>query len=623
MDEIREAIKELLGLKDLPEGEDLSGFSEEQLEQAAEKAMESFRQAKDDKDLQAATEAHAVAKAIQAEGARRDEEAAQIEEKFAELESDLEVEDEADAEAGDGDDDGKGDDEGKDDEAADDGADDDGKVSAEDETDAEEAAEEKAKVEAKVNDAKEPEAVAAAIKTAVKTKPRSKGKPRNSTPLAVLTAAADVKDHSVGSAITVNDLSEAFVSRAEALLATGKIASQSALATARVKYPENRKLDPQNTAEANSNIINPVVLQAQEETFKTLRRMAMTDDLEELEELTAAGGLCAPVDTRYDIMQIGDDVRPLRDSLPRFNARRGGIRYVVGTSIPLPFDITGSYENTVDGSVAIYTEADDTTGSRYPKDCLRVECPTWEEVVVKAITLCMITGTWQRLTYPEAFRAWWRAGQVLFARTAETELWDDMVALSTAITAGEGLGATSDVLSQVGRAATQLRWRFRINPKTPMRLWAPDFLKEIMKTDLARRQPGDGLADTLGATDAQLARYFAARNIAVSFVLDGQSPGGASGDIQSAGALNPWPSTVDTILAPEGTFIGLDMGQLNFGTEIRDFDMIRQNDVGAFYESFENVAKVGPQAFKLNLNICPDGTTAGPDADFDPCTLGS
>lgn len=611
MKEILEHLKTLLGLKELPDGKELSGFSEEQLADAVTKAKEAFDSAKESSDLAGATLARDVIKAVKAEMSQREEAAAAVEKELADLEAEIAAETETQDEESE-----------ETDEADDTDADEEEVEQVEVETEESPAAEETTEVEVEApaeEPEKEPATVAASLSTApAKPKrpaPKSSGKPAKAKPLLTITASADVANFSVGQRMGVADLGEAFFRRADALIAGGKVTPKSALASMQLEIPQERKLDPSWSPERNTEIINEVVLQAQADLAKTLKRMRTTKDADELDELTAAGGLCAPIEPRYDVMQIGDDVRPLRDSLPKFFARRGGVRYVTGATIPLMEDL--------DGSVNIYTEADDTSGDRYPKGCIRIDCPEWEEVLVKAITFCVITGTWQQMTFPEYWRAFWRQGQVLFARTAETELWDDMWALTKKVSAGEGLGATSDVLTQVSRAAQQLKWRYRINPNTPLRMWAPDWLKDILKVDLARRAPGDGLDNTLGATDAQLARWFAARNIAITYVLDAQSPGGTSGDVQAEGALNPWPSTVNVILAPEGTFLGLDMGRLDFGTEIRDFDMIRQNDVAGFYETWEAVAQLGPESLGLTLNICPDGTTAGVDADFDPCTSGS
>lgn len=602
MDKIRELIGNLLNLKVLPEGSEdnpLAGFSAEQLAAAESKAREAFSAAKESRDLEAIELTAATIQAAVAEVTRRDTVEKETEARITALETaiapvavvetpepDPEPEDEE-----------------------------------EEAVTPEVAAPPVAEIEVPVAEETVAERIAASVsETTTSTTPApdvtittpvvptATGKPKSSKPLATITASGDVNGYTPGQAMRPDDIGEAFVTKGTAIK-VGHQAGRSGVATIHVDYPDNRTLSSDDNANTNTAKIMEVVAAAQEETRRNLQALLASSDPAELEELTAAGGLCAPVNVRYDIFTVGSDARPLRDSFTRFGANRGGIRF---NSPPVLVD--------VDGSVAVYLEADDDSGSRYPKDCIRVDCGADNEVEVSAITLCMEVGNFQRLSFPENFRAWWQLGKVHHAREAETTLWNRMDTLSTAVTAGEGLGAYSDSITQIIRAASQYRWRHRILPETPLRLRAPAFLRDIMKVDLLRRAAGD---NQLAPTNADIARGFAAHNIAVTFILDAQSPGGTSGDIQAAGALNPWPSTVEVNLAIDGVFLFLDMGRLDFGTEIRDFDQIRQNDVGAFLETFENLAMVGPTPIQLTLNICPDGTTAGVDANFAPCVTGS
>lgn len=602
MDKIRELIGNLLNLKNLPEASEdnpLSGFSAEQLATAESKAREAFSAAKESRDLEAIELTAATIQAAVAEVTRRDTVEKETEARITALETAITpapvVETpEADPEP------------------------------EEEEVEAvtpEVAAPPVAEVETPVVEETVSERIAASVSTSTTSTlpeatieitspvvPTATGKPKSSKPLVTITAAGDVNGYSPGQSMQPSDIGAAFVTKGEAIK-IGRQPGRSSVALLDVTYPEDRTLSSQNTAETNTARIMEVVASAQEATRRNLEAIVASRDPEEIEELTAAGGLCAPVNVRYELFTVGSDSRPLRDSFTRFGANRGGIQF---NAPPTLVD--------VDGSVALYTETQDAEGTDYPKDCIRVDCGELVTVKVKAVTLCMEVGNFMNLSNPEAFRAWWGLGKVHHARVAETDLWTSMDALSTNVLAGEGLGAAPDTIAQITKGTSQYRWRHRIAPETPLRVRAPAFLRDILRVDLARRAPGD---NTLAVTNAEVARFFAVSNTAVTWVLDAQSPGGTSGDIQGAGAINPWPTSVDVNIAIDGTFLFLDMGRLDFGTEIRDFTMIRQNDVGAFLESFEELAFVGPEAIQLTLNICPDGTSAGPDADFAPCTSGS
>lgn len=564
--DIREKLKVLLGLKKLPEGESFEGFSTEQLKEADAKAREVFSSARENKDLPTAEDALETVRAITAEVEKRTQEEAEMASKFEAMEAELST-DNGEGE-GEGDEEG----EGEGDEGGEQGGEEPVQAAA-DETATEPAPETPAA-----------EVTASAPKPKIVPKPST---PPAEKPLARIIAGADIDGHSAGTPMTPAELGEAFANKARAVKG-GRIGGRTTVAKIALQYGSDQIIDRDNDPEYAQEKIDLVVKEMREATRKNLKQIVASGrDTEQVMELAAAGGFCAPFTPRYDICQQGDDVRPLRDSLPTFQATRGGITYLTPPQL-----------SDVDGAVNVYTEEQDASGYDYPKGCIRVDCGTPVTEKVQAITLCMEVGNFQRLSFPENFQAWWHYGQVAFARTAETELWDKMVTLSTARTAiAHGLGATRNTLVEMERYVQQMRYALR--SVDPVRVWAPEWLKAVLRADLTNQFPGDS---TLSVTDATLVQYLAARGIAITFVLDGQSPN--SGDTD-------FPNTVQVIMALEGTFLRLDMGVLDFGTEIRDFTQIRQNDTGAFYEIFENVAKVcnGPQV--ITLPICPTGEASG------------
>ena len=80
--------------------------------------------------------------------------------------------------------------------------------------------------------------------------------------------------------------------------------------------------------------------------------------------------------------------------------------------------------------------------------------------------------------------------------------------------------------------------------------------------------------------------------------------GAVSGD-----AMPDFPTTVLSIVAPEGSFLHLDAGILDLGL-IRDSVTTAQNKFRNFGESFENVAFIGPEALAITHTACPDGSYA-------------
>ena len=326
--------------------------------------------------------------------------------------------------------------------------------------------------------------------------------------------------------------------------------------------------------------------------------------------LTASGGLCAPTTVRYDLPTLGDDARPVRDSLPRFGAERGGVRWM-----PSP-DFTA-----LDGALDVWTMQDDEDAVDDPevrKPCLRVVCPAETEALTQAITECLEFGNVVARTVPELVAAWLRLVGVAWARKAENELLTAINAGSTQVTSGQLLGATRDVLAVLDRANAYYRYRYRLSDNARLRWMAPRYIRDMIRTDLAREMPGSN-TERLAMADAQIAEFFAVRNISVTWHMDGVvvpfTP-------QGNGPLQGYPTTVQTQLFLEGTWVHLDGGRLDLGV-FRDSDLVASNDYRMFSESWEYAAKFGPgQSMRLTLDLCPDGATSG-TVDIDPCSTGS
>jgi hypothetical protein len=320
--------------------------------------------------------------------------------------------------------------------------------------------------------------------------------------------------------------------------------------------------------------------------------------------ITASGGICAPVNVSYDLAQITTADRPLRDSLAFFQADRGGVRF-----IPPP-NLTD-----VEEAVGVWTEANDQNPTNpTTKPCLTVTCAQEQEVLVEAITRCLQFGNFNARTFPEQVTAYLELSLAAHARTAENRLWDAMATASTAVSTGQLLGAARDVLTVLDRATAQFRSRNRMPARAPLQLWAPAWLTDLLRADLARQQPGD---NTLAVADAQLAQFFTTRNVTVTGSLDASQEFGTQG----VGPLDGWPGTVDVILSHPGAFLFLDAGTLDLGI-VRDSTLNATNDFQIFAETFEAVAFVGIESLAITMDVCANGETSG-TTTINPCLTGS
>lgn len=325
--------------------------------------------------------------------------------------------------------------------------------------------------------------------------------------------------------------------------------------------------------------------------------------------VTAAGGICAPAPVRYDFPTIGTDARPVRDSaMARFGADRGGVRLFP----PVTF-------SEVDDGVAAWTNTNDITpASPTTKPCVVMNCADDDEYVVEAITKCLEVGNFRARFFGEQVQEWLRKLNVWHARYAESRLLTTIGSGSTQVVTGTVLGAARDVLTSLDRAMAGYVSRHRADPNQRLRFVAPFWLQNMMRTDLAREAPGSS-DERLATADATIASFFAARNVNVTWVLDGES--GQIFGPQPDAALVAWPSTVVTYLYAEGDWLFLDGGSLDLGL-VRDSSLNSTNDAQFFSETFEGAAFHGIESLRITMDVCPDGSTSLP-IDINPCTTGS
>ena len=372
---------------------------------------------------------------------------------------------------------------------------------------------------------------------------------------------------------------------------------------------------------ADNEYINVATINTEFSADRTLERndaegnKAIIDAVVSPEAIVAAGGLTAPVETSYDIFELGEtDARPVRDSLPKFNAERGGIRFLTSPII-----------DDLDGAVSVWTLQDDidaaTAGAPDPvKPCLRVLAGEEITVHVDAIPLCLTFGNLQTRAYPELVERHIKLGMVWHARFAEQKLLTEIGRLSTNIAVDATLGAARDIFAQIEVAAAAYRNRYRIASNAKLRVMFPEWFRNALRSDLIKQLPGDGRDGTFNLGDAEINSWFAARDIAVTWFIDGEegqifgsqvdaTTDGTTGVVTPAELLS-FPDTLVWYLFSEGTFIFLDAGTLDLGL-VRDSTLNGTNDYKIFLETFEGVAKVGQESLRITSDLAIRGASSG------------
>jgi hypothetical protein len=397
---------------------------------------------------------------------------------------------------------------------------------------------------------------------------------RTSAATVAITAGADIPGYTAGSSISsMAEVAEAMAKRLHGLRrVNGGDGEQHIVASVSTQFPEERTLN--QDAQANWDKVQAVVGP---------------------EALVASGGHQAPFEVKYDIFGLGSAVRPVRDSLPRFQADRGGIRYITPP-------VLSSYAS----AVGVWTAANDSAETPSPSSKLSLTVAAAAETTVStdAVTLQLQFGNLLSRAYPELIARHNELGLIQHAREAEGNLMAKIGAASTAVTSTSVIGMGRDFLVQLGRAAAAYRARHRLDADAPLRAIIPAWVKDAMAADLTLAAPGDSTLNAYAEIDA----YIASRGIIATYALDTAAGASAFG-AQSSGAMVEFPDTFIWYIFAEGSFLFLDGGTLDLGV-IRDSTLVGTNDYKMFVETFENVALVGVESLQVTSTINVNGVAA-------------
>ncbi|MFC8423941.1 major capsid protein [Streptomyces sp. NPDC057236] len=345
-----------------------------------------------------------------------------------------------------------------------------------------------------------------------------------------------------------------------------------------------------------------------EELFRFLTKRDGMD----AEALVAAGGWCAPSETRYEFFNIAGSSGLI--DLPTFGVTRGGIRFPVSPSLADAIEGGGfapfSEEFSVTSNPWLWTEADDiaaATGSP-TKPCIRVPCPDFDEETLEAYGICLTAGNLANDAYPEATANMIRLLMAAHDHAMNARLIALMVARSSsAITIG---GVTTDsaaprIFNAAGLAATDYRERYGMALDDILEIVLPAWVREVIRADLAWKA---GL-DLLEVTNQQIDSYFFSRNVRPQWVDDWQVRGASQ--FGNATAMTAWPATVDFLLYAAGTFLHGNGMSLDLGV-VRDSVLNETNDhTAAWSEEAHLIAKVGHESRRYTVAFNVSGQAGG------------
>jgi len=415
--------------------------------------------------------------------------------------------------------------------------------------------------------------------------------------VASLTAGGDPNSQVHG----VDQLADLFDAqhRAARSMKPGSDGERVIVASSRWEYPADRDLrharnDPQKASDLVEAAVQPIV---------------------------ASGGICRPVAVDFNIPTWGTADRPIKNSLPSFQATRGGLHFVA----PVPFDM-----GTYGAGISIWTNANDVTPGGAgtgaggvgtgptTKPALEITCGTEMEVLVEAIPQILNVGNMRARFNPEVLTQALTYLGMAHSVTAEVELLRQMRAFAKHVSGTQKFGIARDVLTQLDLITAYFRDRYRLPDTTMLRVVLKRWVKGAIRADIAKAAfpyEGGDAYNSLSVPDAQIDDWFAVRNVVATWALDDDTASQNFG-AQGAGtasvpvALNGWPATTRMLIYPEGTFQFLDGGQLDLGVT-RDSTLNAQNKMQVFAETFEAVAPRGFEALDFTAAFVSNGAAAG------------
>lgn len=326
------------------------------------------------------------------------------------------------------------------------------------------------------------------------------------------------------------------------------------------------------------------------------------------EALVAAGGWCSPSEISYDFYNIVCEDGML--DIPTTGIRRGGMRWPTSPSFGDLASSTGLWvwNETQDIAAATGTAQSGT------KTCARVPCASFNEARLDCDGLCITAGNLTTDAWPEQIANFMRLVMAAHAHRVNTRLITKLVALSTAVSLGvSGQGVAVPLLDSIEMMAIDLRTKYAMCDNATLEGVFPNWVFGMIRADLAKRKGYDSPASSFNITNAEIAAWFTARGISAQFVQDWQVR--AAGLPGQSSAMTAWPSSLQYLMYPAGTFVKGNGLSLDLGV-VRDSTLNSTNDyTAAWSEDCWLTAMIGHESRVITVPLCANGAV-GADVTY-------
>jgi hypothetical protein len=304
--------------------------------------------------------------------------------------------------------------------------------------------------------------------------------------------------------------------------------------------------------------------------------------------LVAAGGWCSPSETVYDMCQL-ETVSNLLD-LPEMNISRGGLRYTPGPDFSAIYSACGFLQ----------TETDATNG--VCKTCCEVTCPSFTDVRLDAIGLCVKVPILTNAAYPELVRRFVEGSLVAHAYKVNKYLIDKIVADAGTAVVADAQGSASFGLDSLEWEATALRQKFRLGDNATIEIVAPVWYKHLIRMDVARRNGQDWNS----VTDAQVESNFSARNLRVQWVYGYQE---LTVPTRPSATPTDVPANVQVLMYPAGTWVKGTADVISMDAVYDSVGLESNTFTGIFVEEGILAVQRCAETWAVTLDTCAGGLT--------------
>lgn len=296
--------------------------------------------------------------------------------------------------------------------------------------------------------------------------------------------------------------------------------------------------------------------------------------------LVAAGGWCAPSVTDYEFGEKLETVDGVL-SIPEVGITRGGINLTKGP------DFSAFYAD----SNSWFKQTETQAIAKTVKPFFTIACPPFTETRLDVIGWAAKSDILTEVGYPELIQRYLEMALVAHAHRLNADTINRILALAGAAIVMPGIGSnTIDSLNALEFQSSKLRAKYRMAHDAVIEGFAPMFLREVFRADLAYRED----KDLISVSNAEIDTFLVKRQIALQFVYDWQD---------LAQNATDYPATADVVLYPAGTYFRGTQDVIKLDAIYDSVGLSTNTYVAGFFEEATLVASKSGNGIRVTLPL--------------------